>query len=188
MSTFIQKGISHRLGDLYSWSVGSRWQDREQDVGNGNCLARAASQHAPHFEPKSLRQTRSRVVQAAKESTWNERPCLYAPVLLQLWFSEFLPVSKNEAKFCCVESHFGALLLQWFWHVGPVPGLPFLLVLAWDKSVVPGESYRLAFWYFSMAVTRLAHSPLKHAWKSAIFGNDHASIFCYSLLSLFERD
>lgn len=79
---FIQKGISCGLGYLYSWSVGSRWQGREQDVGNGNCLARAASQHASHFEPSSSRLAGGRVVQAAKENTWNERPCLYASLVL----------------------------------------------------------------------------------------------------------
>lgn len=55
----IQKGISFGLGYLYSGSVSLRWQGREQDVGNGNCLARAASQHAPHLEPYSSRRDRA---------------------------------------------------------------------------------------------------------------------------------
>lgn len=57
--TLIQKGISFSLGYLYSWSISLGWQGREQDVGNGNCLARAASQHAPHLEPNSSRQDRA---------------------------------------------------------------------------------------------------------------------------------
>lgn len=68
---FIQKGISRSLGYLYSWSISSRWQGREHDVGNGNCLARAASQHAPLFELNSSRRAWGRFVQAVKENTWN---------------------------------------------------------------------------------------------------------------------